>query len=128
MSRRRPCTATEARARLHKARDFLDLAEVGADRDKFDPATSNAVLAGIAAADAICCRRIGQRSASEDHAAATQLLAQVDGEGAQRLARLLSLKYKAQYDHRPITPAEAQRALRWAGQLVELAERILLIS
>lgn len=62
-----------ARARLGKARDYLELAEVAFGAEKFDPAASNAVLAGIAAADVACCVRLGRRSSGDDHEAAARL-------------------------------------------------------
>jgi len=45
-------------------------------------AAGNAVLAGIAASDAICCVRLGCRHRGEDHRGATELLktATVDGD------------------------------------------------
>lgn len=63
-------------------------------------AASCAVLAGIAASDAACCKAVGQTSRSQNHQDAIALLRQVSPGGAdaaKRLARLLSLMDEAQY-------------------------------
>jgi hypothetical protein len=44
-------------------------------------------------ADAICCRRLKQRSADTDHAAAAELLRQVTSEGLE-LAKAMSVAFK----------------------------------
>ena len=64
-----------ARKRLADARKFLELAEMVADPNEptsLGVSAANAVLAGIAAADAACCAALGERSRSEDHRDATQ--------------------------------------------------------
>ena len=64
-----------ARKRLADARKFLELAETVADANEptsLGVSSANAVLAGIAAADAACCAALGERSRSEDHRDATQ--------------------------------------------------------
>lgn len=122
----KPCTEREARLRLAKARDFLDVADLALGDGKLDPATSDAILAGVAAADAICCARLKERSSSDDHAAAAQLLARVDRTAATALRRLLGIKFKAQYDDRPVTRQEARDAVERARRLVARAERLLL--
>lgn len=119
------CTTEEARARLKKARDYLELAEVALAADKFDPAASDAVLAGIAASDAVCCARLRKRSSGDDHEAAARLLETVDPRAATNLTRLLGVKYKAQYDYRPVTRMEAEQAFRRARRLLDTAERVL---
>jgi hypothetical protein len=56
---------TEARARLLTAQAYLDVASAvldERDRDEYlNVAAGLAVLAGIAASDAICCARLGRR-------------------------------------------------------------------
>lgn len=123
--RSKDCAPGEARARLRKARDYLELAEVALAAEKFDPAAGNAVLAGIAAADAACCVRLKRRSSGDDHEAAARLLRTVDEAAATDLTRLLGVKYKAQYDHRSVTKHEAEQAVWRSQRLLALAERVL---
>lgn len=66
------CGRPQATARLAHARKFLDAADliatdIDADEANASVAASLAVLAGIAAADAACCARLGRRSRSQDH-------------------------------------------------------------
>ena len=69
-SRRAPCTARHARTRLDQAQQYLDVAELVLSDEtgsEATVATGNAVLAGIAAADAICCSGAGSRYRGSDH-------------------------------------------------------------
>ncbi len=96
------CDEGDARARLRDARAQLDLAEVSgtATPEERKAAASCAVLAGIAAADAACCRALGERSRSQDHRDAVLLVRRVSPGGpdaARALERLLAVKDVAQY-------------------------------
>ncbi len=75
------CGAGDAGNRLATAREYQELATLKGE-EKTGPARNaaagNAVLAGIAAADAICCLRLGRRSATSDHADAVSLLGRAD--------------------------------------------------
>ena len=85
-TRTQPCTPEQARKRLADARKFLELAELAgeeSDVTSFNVAAANAALAGIAAADAACCRALGERSRAEDHRDAIALVAQVSPGGAE---------------------------------------------
>lgn len=123
----------EARRRLAHARSFLEVAKL--TTDEHDPsleyasvAASVAVLAGIAAADAACCKELGKRSRSDDHHDAETLLQEITPGGkpaTSQLRQLLSLKGTAHYGFSRVTAAESKRALRLATQLVEFAEAIL---
>lgn len=73
-----------AAARTSVAREYYQLAELVASEDRqfaHNAAAGNAVLAAIAASDAICCLRIGRYYAGEDHRSATKLLEQVRPNG-----------------------------------------------
>ena len=74
--RRRTCTIDDARARYASAVAFMDVSArlVLEDFDQ-DVVVTNAVHAGIAASDSLCCLRLGERSADQDHASAARLLA-----------------------------------------------------
>lgn len=101
--------------------------------DEVDPATANtvaslAVLAGIAAADALTCLATGTRSRGADHHAATDLLRQVQPGGpklAQDLGRLLSVKDACQYSDAFLSHAKALAALAQARRLVDAAVEAL---
>jgi hypothetical protein len=89
---------------MDRAREFLEVAELVVDEKDQDAsfvyassAASLAVLAGIAASDAACCKVLQERSRSENHRDAEQLLAQIDPGGkkaAGDLRELLNLKDK----------------------------------
>lgn len=70
-TRPQPCGRQEAQRRLARAEKFREVAELAASehevKESLNVATAVAVLAGIAAADAACCARLGQRSRGQDH-------------------------------------------------------------
>jgi len=131
--RTQPCTEAQARTRLDQARRFLDVAELVAgeadDREYASVSASLAVLAGIAAADAACCKALGRRSRGQDHHQAEELLAQVEPGGKQAsnsLRRLLNLKAEAHYGLLDVGGQDLRAALRQAAALVKFADAVLL--
>lgn len=120
-----------ATARAAVAREYLLLAELVAAEDRqfaHNAAAGNAVLAAIAASDAICCLRLGRYHAGEDHRAAARLLGQVRPSGpelAKQLTRVLSVKDQVHYSGDPIPESRMVGVLRSTARLVETAERIL---
>src|ERR1700728_3480354 len=92
---RSPCTVTDARARLHDAEAFLDAAQSAIDPDII---ATNAIHSAIAAADAICCVAMRERSAEGNHGAAVTLLGEVDKTLAAGLRRALDRKNQAAYE------------------------------
>jgi hypothetical protein len=123
--------AEEAKARLNSARAFVSVADlVYAEPD--DPvlplrgvAAAVAVLGGIAAADAICCVRLGEMFRGEDHAQALDLLARAHPEGARvknDFVRLLGVKDMVHYQAIIVTPTEAATAIRQAKRILMAAE------
>jgi hypothetical protein len=130
--RTQACVEGDARNRLRHARKFADVAELtasqGDDIEYASVAASLAVLAGIAAADAACCKALGRRARGQDHREAAALLATVEPggkEAAASLGRLLSLKDEAQYGLLDIGGNDLKTALRQASGLVEFAETIV---
>lgn len=128
-TRTQPCGPAEARVRSAQARNFLDTAELitGEDDDLATPGTvaALAVLAGIAAADALCCMNLGRRCRGQDHREATRLVEQVEPDGralSRALARLLEIKDGAHYGTVYSTPARAEAAIRHATTLTMAAE------
>jgi hypothetical protein len=142
--RRRPCSAGDARSRRDQARAYLDTAklirsESGKPDDvNFDHvAAGNAVLAAIAAADAITCKLLGERSRGQDHRQAIDLLAEVRfGAGtttdqtkrarslANALAVALDLKDESHYGTLMVSGYQLQRLIRAAEKLVAAAEAV----
>jgi hypothetical protein len=123
------CTEETIAGRLRKAKGFLtearnirDLADP--DDDIGDAFASLCVLAGIAAADVLCCRAHGYHARSENHQDAIALLADVRPNGsalASGLSRLLSMKTKAAYSAAPVSAEDRRLAERAARQLVAAA-------
>lgn len=143
--RRRPCSAADARSRRNQAKAYLDTAklvrsESGKPDDvNFDHvAAGNAVLAAIAAADAITCRLLGERSRGQDHRQAIDLLGQVRfGAGtptdqakraqglANALAVALDLKDDSHYGTLMVSGIQLQRLIRAAEKLVAAADAVV---
>jgi hypothetical protein len=131
VSRRAPCGPADARERTEYAREQLTLAEIGhpwpttAARKASGAA---AVLAAIAAADAICGLRLGQRSRDADHHAAVNLLATVLPVGpdlAKALRIALDVKDPMHYATDYLTPDRHTAVLRAATTLATAAQRML---
>ncbi|HYQ77541.1 MAG TPA: hypothetical protein VEP91_00340 [Solirubrobacterales bacterium] len=120
---------------MDRAKEFLEVAELVVDEKYQDAsfvyassAASLAVLAGIAASDAACCKALQERSRSENHRDAEQLLAQIDPGGkdaARDLRELLNLKDKAQYGFPRMSVPEVRKVMRRAGKLVNFAAAVL---
>lgn len=130
--RTQACNRANARVRSRQARAFLDTGElvVGVDDELATPnvAAALAVLAGIAASDAICCGVLRERPRGQDHRQAVDLLSDVKPHGRElgrHLARLLDIKDGAQYGLTFVTPQKASAALRQAKHLVDASETIL---
>lgn len=128
-----PCTTGDARKRLEDARSFLDVARLAAGEQNDElsyssVAASLAVLAGIASADAACCKALAKRSRGQNHHDAVSLLATVTAGGpkaAKSLRDLVALKDAAQYGFVDIGASQLKRAIRQAGDLVEFAESVV---
>jgi hypothetical protein len=127
-ARTQPCSEADAAHRLRHARKFLEVADLlveeGDDVEYAGPAAALAVLAGIAASDAACCRALGMRSRAQDHRQAAALLERVAPSGktaAKSLERLLNLKDEAHYGLFDVSGNDLKSALRQASKLVEFA-------
>lgn len=130
-ARERPGDRRRAAARASVAREYYMLSELVATEDRqfaHNAAAGNAVLAAIAASDAICCLRLGCYHAGEDHRSAARLLERVqpDGQGlAKDLAKVLAIKDQVHYSGDPIPESRVRSVLRSTGRLVDTAERML---
>jgi hypothetical protein len=117
---------------LEHARKFLDVAELvtgkSGDVEYTNAAAALAVLAGIAASDAACCKALRRRARGQDHRQATELLEQIAPGGKQAaglLRRLLSLKDEAHYGLFDIGGQDLRAALRQARALVKFADQVM---
>jgi hypothetical protein len=130
VSRQRICGREEARERSRYAQQQLALAEMGTPWSTVAERKASggcAVLAGIAAADAICCRRLGRRSRDEDHRAAVDLLRRVAPEGiplARDLDAVLAEKDAMQYGTALVSAERHLRLLRAVRRLVRASQEI----
>lgn len=129
--RTQSCGLAEAHTRAGSAAKFLEVArlieseEEGAFRSV---AASLAVLAGIAATDAACCRALGRRSRGSNHHDAEALVAEITPGGTQAatsLRRLIDLKDTAQYGIIYVSRDDFKMAMRQAEQLVEFADEVI---
>lgn len=108
MARQAVMTRDDVKQRAATAREYLQVAQEQVAYVENDPgpsaaaqvSASNAIMAGIAAADAICGKNLGVRASDQDHRAAADLLRTVlpDGEAlAKKLLRLVRDKSLLQY-------------------------------
>lgn len=139
--RRRTCAPGEARVRYRQAVAYLETARLvtsdgslPSDYDYNHVAAGVAVLAAIAASDAICCELLGLRARGQDHGQASDLLATVrfgggsESEQAKRakelaaaLATALDLKDQAHYGTSLLTSTQLRRLIKSAHKLVAAA-------
>lgn len=134
MAREPRCDAALALGRLRRAEAFLEAGDlvsglVHGDRaEETELAAALVTLwvhAGIAAADVICCARLGRHHAGTDHHGALQMLRKADGDRVAALRRLLDLKAPAAYGHRLVGRDDRLRAERAARSLVQRASEVI---
>jgi hypothetical protein len=124
--RTQDCSPREAMTRLRQAELFLEVAELALSEEPGEHATvavGNAVLAAIAAADAICCASAGVRYRGQDHRRAADYLAEVTGNRALAglLRDVVDLKDASHYGLTNLAGRQARSALRKAEQIVAAA-------
>ena len=113
--------------RLRAADAYLEVADLvlGDDRAEMPGvAAALAVLAGIAASDAICARRLREIHRGENHRDAADLLRDATPDGgklAMTFLRLIDIKDEAHYGLIVVAPRKARDAVRWSRQLVDRA-------
>lgn len=143
--RRKACTAADATTRLRHSEAFLDTAQLVAsedgkpgDYDYNHVAAGVAVLAAIAASDALCCKLLGERARGQDHREAIELLEQVRyGQGTpaaqerrarelgHALATALDVKDESHYGTRMLTSAQVRKVMRAAEKLVSTCRLVM---
>jgi hypothetical protein len=141
--RRQPCRGKEALSRLKQADGYLEVAKtVISDSQRPEKYSYNhvaagiAVLAAVAASDAICCELLGERSRGQDHHDAISLLGTIrygseSGrlDRARRLAEALRValaaKDESHYGLSLLGPTQVRKAVRAAEQLVAAGHDVL---
>ena len=127
MTRTRRCTAATIDGRRRKAEQFMEqaqrmLADAADPEMVGDAYVTLCAHAGIAAADVLCCRALGEHAQGESHQEAVALVGRVGHEGAQHakaLDTLLSMKTRAGYSPESVSADQRMRAGRAARQLVD---------
>lgn len=125
------CGNREAQAKLRRAEQFMEVA--GLIKDEPDPdwasaAAALAVLAGISASDAACCKALGQRSRGQDHHDAEALLELIEPGGknaANAMRRLINLKDQAHYGFYNVAAQDLRSAITQAQRLIRFAREVL---
>src|SRR5207248_6918973 len=90
-------------------------------KDLGDAYVTLCVHAGIAAADVLCCARLGEHAQGENHTEAIALLRTADRELANDLSTLLGMKTFAGYSAIKSTADKRKRAGRAMRRLVDAA-------
>ncbi|GAA5204987.1 hypothetical protein [Microbacterium kyungheense] len=124
--RTKDCSPTERAGRMQQAEGFWQDAE---DLRELGEASPNSVVtlyvhAGIAAADVICCAKLGEYSNSANHNEAITLLQKGDASLAPSLARLVGMKSAAGYGANPVSAQRVTTARSAAEKLVVAARAV----
>ena len=113
-----PCTIADARARLREAEAYLEAAQPVGDPESI---AANAIHAAVAAAEAVCCVALRERSADGSPLAAVELLSRVDRSLSAALKRAMDRQIQAAYESREISVSDARMCLRQAVLLLDAA-------
>ncbi|HEU0256464.1 MAG TPA: hypothetical protein VFQ96_01340 [Microbacteriaceae bacterium] len=122
--------ASHARAFLRSAELVDQLGEDAGILGAGNVIGSLAVLAGIAAVDAVCGAVLGERAAGQDHAEAIRLLAAThSGKAAvPPFRRLMDAKTETQYSSGMLTDSRSATLLRSAAKIVAVMEGVLRLA
>ena len=127
MPRTAGCSQRVRVGRLRKGEQFWEAAELvkefSEDENVGDAYVTLCVHAGTAAADVVCCSRLGKHAQGENHEEALALLAQANRSLRPHLAVLLQLKTRSGYSAQFTPASEQKRAGRAAKALMEAARR-----
>ena len=104
------------------AADAID-AFAADDQQLGDAYVTVLVHGGIAAADVVCCARLGRHAIGERHDDAIGLIDKVDGDLARALGVLLGMKTKAGYSAVPTSADDRKRAARAFTALLAAARQ-----
>ncbi len=80
-----PCTAATIEGRRARAIEFFESAADERDQhaERANAGVTHCILAGIAAADVICCRALGRHAQGDNHVQAVALLRSVQPDGPE---------------------------------------------
>ncbi len=98
------------------------------DPDWASAAAALAVLAGISASDAACCKALGRRSRGQDHHDAEALLEMIEPGGrnaANAMRRLINLKDEAHYGFHNLSAQDLRSAFAQAERLIRFAREVV---
>lgn len=131
--RTQPCGVAEARVKLRRAEQYMEVARMIMDEADPDPDWASAaaalvVLAGIHASDAACCKALGRRSRGQDHHDAEALLELIEPRGRQAanaMRRLINLKDEAHYGLHQMSSQNLRSAFTQADRLISFARDTL---
>ena len=121
------CGESEARKRLRDAEEFLRAAEAEAEKssqEAINVAANLLVSAGIAAADAACCKALGKRSRSQnprEGGALLRLIAQGGNAASNSFDRLIAQKDLTDYGFANVGRSQFVMLQRQATALVKFA-------
>lgn len=127
-------SAADTENRAAQAHSFLEAARLSVEFSaelgevaSANVAASNAVLAGIAAADAITGKALATRSNSSNHSDAVALLKRAHGGEAMsnHLRVLMATKSTAADEPRMVTASKAAEAIQHAARLVAAMDTML---
>jgi hypothetical protein len=107
----------------HAAESIRELADDEADIG--DAYVTLCVHVGVAAADVVCCRSLGEHAVGEDHNEAVSLIRRTRPDGdalATALSVLLGMKTRAGYGARPVNVTDRKRAQRQAERILRAAQ------
>ena len=129
--RKQACDRSDAQGRLQQAKWFLDAARLFHGEDTpaaASVASTNAVMAAIAASDAACCAALNYRPRGDDHLEAVRHLASISPGGraaSNALKRALDSKSQSQYGLVSVSASGRDGVIRQAERLIEFAEAVL---
>jgi len=129
--RTRPVDKTKHVDYMRRAAECLSAMRRSLEASEYNAATILAVHAAIAGADALSVYFKGLRHAGDRHEDAVILLSQIKPEdddfqkNAQRLGRLLGMKYGAEYSEKLVTRSQAEEAARDAERFLSFVKEKL---
>lgn len=123
--RTKKCSPAVRAGRLAKAEQFWEAAsiieELVDEGDLVDAYITLCVHAGIAAADVMCCARLGVHATGQSHDEAKALLRKIDKTAERHLGTLLAMKTFSGYSSQTSSLTNRTRARRAAAALLEAA-------
>lgn len=124
----RICDPGRRAGRAEKARQFQLAAQVveefaGPEDDLADAYVTLCIHAGIAAADVICCARLGVHHEGQNHREAVDLLARVSRPLSRDLETLLGMKTRSGYSAAGSSTKDRKQARRAVDRLLDAAQQ-----